>query len=146
MVHRGVGCCPKAETQSQDHTLCLKGCSPCGFRKTGATSFGTDSMGLEGSLRAVVFKLFCKWYSFNPPAYYQIHITYFSTPFIGRKTRKGPLSSCERGLNKHPGFCVARHFPFTSEWTCVRLYTHSYPVSPLEAEMTLYSSFSFPWS
>lgn len=129
MVHRGVGCCPKAETQSQDHTLCLKGCSLCGFRKTGGTSFGTDSMGLEGSLRAVVFKLFCKWYSFNSPAYCQIHIAYFSTPLTGRKTRKGPTVVVRERSEQAPRLlccpCTSRSPLSVPACVCIHIATPS---------------------
>lgn len=49
--------------------------------------FGYRHMSLEGSLRALVFKLFYKQSSFN--FLLAIKYIYFSTPFIDRKTRKG---------------------------------------------------------
>ena len=80
--------------------------------------FGNRHVSLQGSRRALVFKLLIFLLA--------IQYIYFSTPFIDRKTRKGSTVIVQEVLNLTQTLVFLIHFMFTSQLSlsvCVYIHT-----------------------
>ena len=119
-----LGCCPTAESQHQSSHIVPERLLAVWGQEDRRDVFGNRHVSLQGSRRALVFKLLIFLLA--------IQYIYFSTPFIDRKTRKGSTVIVQEVLNLTQTSVFLIHFMFTSqaEFICVRLYTHTATLSP----------------